>query len=53
MSMMGLNIIQIKLRPKKDKDQQEWIEEAGKHYCTDCYSYDDEDKLIIKLKNHE
>lgn len=26
----------------------DWIEEDDKHYCHDCYSYDDNDNLIIK-----
>lgn len=25
-----------------------WIKENDKHYCTDCFKYDDEDNLIIK-----
>lgn len=25
----------------------DWIAEYGKHYCTECYSYDDNDALII------
>lgn len=25
-----------------------WIEEQDKHYCPDCYFYDDNDNLIIK-----
>lgn len=28
----------------------DWINENGKDYCQDCYSYDDEDNLIIKPK---
>lgn len=24
-----------------------WIKHNGKHYCPDCYSYDDEDNLVI------
>lgn len=26
---------------------KEWIEEDGKHYCTDCYKHNDDDELII------
>lgn len=26
----------------------DFIEHEGKHYCPDCYSYDDNDVLIIK-----
>lgn len=25
----------------------EWIKEADKHYCPDCFSYDEDDNLII------
>lgn len=30
-----------------------WIEEGDKHYCEDCYEYDDEDNLIIKTVLHK
>ena len=26
---------------------EEWHEEAGKHYCKNCYSFNDNDELII------
>jgi hypothetical protein len=26
----------------------DWLSEGGKDYCPDCYSYDDEDNLILK-----
>ena len=26
----------------------DWMEEEGKHYCPKCWSYDDEDNLILK-----
>lgn len=26
----------------------DWHKEDDKHYCKDCYSFDDEDNLIIK-----
>jgi hypothetical protein len=29
----------------------EWIKESDKHYCPDCYLYDDDDKLILKQIN--
>lgn len=25
----------------------DWLKEGDKHYCTDCFKYDDEDNLII------
>ncbi len=25
-----------------------WLKEVDKHYCNNCYEYDDNDKLIIK-----
>ena len=25
-----------------------WIKENDKHYCEDCWEYDDEDNLVIK-----
>lgn len=28
----------------------DWIEEGDKHYCKKCYSYDDNDELVIKSK---
>jgi len=31
--------------------ESEWLKEGDKHYCPDCFSYDDEDKLIIKTKD--
>jgi len=27
--------------------EADWIKEDDKHYCTDCYEYDDDDNLII------
>lgn len=24
-----------------------WIKEDDKHYCPDCYSYDDNDELVL------
>lgn len=29
-----------------------WIKQDDKHYCDDCYSYDDDDNLIIKPLKH-
>lgn len=31
--------------------EQDWIKENGKHYFTNCYSYDDNDNLIIKANS--
>lgn len=31
-------------------DDDHWHTEGDKHYCRDCYSFDDEDNLIIKPK---
>lgn len=31
--------------------EEDWISEDGKHYCTDCYEYDDDDNLIIHKKD--
>lgn len=28
-----------------------WVEEENKHYCPDCYEYDNEDNFIIKPIN--
>lgn len=28
-------------------EEENWIEDNGKHYCPDCYSYDDDDNLVI------
>ncbi len=27
--------------------ESDWIEHEGKHYCPDCYSFNDEDVIII------
>lgn len=31
----------------------DWIEHKGKHYCPNCYSYDDKDNLIINEENRK
>ena len=31
-------------------DEQDWKEVEGKDYCGDCWSYDDNDNLVIKSK---
>lgn len=28
--------------------ESDWIKDGDKHYCPKCYSYDDEDNLILK-----
>ena len=28
--------------------ESDWIIEDDKHYCPDCYSYNDEDELTLK-----
>lgn len=28
--------------------ESDWIKEGDKHYCFDCFSYDDDDNLILK-----
>jgi ribosomal protein L37E len=30
-----------------DAMNYDWIKQDDKHYCADCYSYDDDDNLII------
>lgn len=30
--------------------EADWLSEGDKHYCQDCFSYDDEDNLIITQK---
>jgi len=30
--------------------EDDWIEVENKHYCNDCYSFDDNDNLLIKFK---
>ena len=27
-----------------------WIDVPGKHYCPDCYSYNNNGKLVVKTK---
>ena len=29
--------------------ESNWIENEGNHYCPDCYSFDDNDELVINL----
>lgn len=31
--------------------EADWIKEDDKHFCPDCYTYDDDDNLIIKEKS--
>ena len=30
------------------REEAGWEKVDGKHYCTDCFEYDDNDELIIK-----
>ena len=30
--------------------EADWVTVDDKHYCTDCYYYDEDDKLIIQSK---
>lgn len=34
-------------------EDSNWLNDNGKHYCPDCYSYDDEDKLVLKSIIHK
>ena len=27
--------------------ESDWLKEGDEHYCTECYSYNDEDELVI------
>lgn len=29
----------------------DWIKQDEKHYCPDCYTYDDEDNLVVKSES--
>lgn len=31
-----------------DAGLSDWIELGGKHYCPDCWKYDDDDNIITK-----
>ena len=31
--------------------ESDWLKEEDKHYCQDCFSYDEEDNLVIKSTN--
>lgn len=31
----------------QDAEDNDWIENKGNHYCPDCYSYNDNDELVI------
>jgi len=33
--------------------EENWHVEDSKHYCPDCFEYDDDDNLIIKGGNNE
>ena len=47
MNLMALWLGWTKEQPKKS----EWAEIGDKHYCTDCYEFDDElDEYVPKKK---
>lgn len=33
--------------------ESDWIKEEHNHYCPDCYEYDDDDNLIIKIERKD
>jgi len=33
--------------------EADYIREGDEHYCPDCYSYDDEDNLVLKSKSND
>lgn len=35
---------------EQNADESDWIKEGDKHYCPDCFSYDDDDNIIIKAE---
>jgi len=36
---------------KENMMESEWLHEGDKDYCPKCYSYDDDDKLILKSQD--
>lgn len=30
---------------------ENWVQEGDKHYCPDCFSYDDDDNVVLKTLN--
>ncbi|HRD42178.1 MAG TPA: hypothetical protein PLN30_00430 [Ferruginibacter sp.] len=28
--------------------ESDWLKEGDKHYCTNCFSYDGDDRLVLK-----
>lgn len=38
---------------EEDMKNSDWLIKEGKHYCDDCWSYDDEDNIVIKPKNKQ
>lgn len=34
-----------------DADNDEWLEFEGRHYCPDCYSFDEDDENIVITKD--
>ena len=35
---------------KEHAMNSEWIKEGNNHYCPNCFTYDDDDKLVINLE---
>jgi hypothetical protein len=44
----GFSVFPLKTDVEEQAMDSEWIKEGEKHYCDKCYSYDDEDNLILK-----
>jgi len=37
-----------KEQAKEHAMNSDWLEHDEKHYCTNCFSYDDDDNLVLK-----
>lgn len=33
---------------KEEAEESSFVEIGGKHYCSDCYTIDDDDRIVIK-----
>ena len=33
---------------EQNAGDSDWLKEDGKHYCPKCYSYDDNDQLVLR-----
>ena len=40
-----------KWQVEEDMKNTDWLIQDGKHYCDDCWSYDDEDNIVLKPVN--